>query len=125
MADERRMQHNFRELKVWQRAIQYTTDIYRYSQRFPKEEQFGLTSQIRRAAISIALNIAEGSGGSSNIEFVRFLEIARRSAYETMTALEVSLRLEYGNVTEIEKLSKEADEIAAMLTGLVKTLKSA
>jgi four helix bundle protein len=103
--------------------MDFVTEIYLLTQKFPKEEQFGLTSQLRRAAISIPLNIAEGSGGSSNNEFVRFLEIARRSVYEVITALEVANRLKYATQSEIEKLVKEADEIAAMLTGLMKSLK--
>ncbi|HZQ10642.1 MAG TPA: four helix bundle protein [Anaerolineae bacterium] len=116
------MKHNYRQLDVWRRAIDFVTEIYRLSQKFPKEEQFGLTSQIRRAAVSISLNIAEGSGASSNAEFVRFLEIARRSAYEVMTALEIAEKLKYLLPNEKEKLTKEADEISAMLTGLIKSM---
>mgnify|MGYP000639722895 CR=1 FL=1 len=119
------MKHNFRELKVWARAMDFVTDIYSLTQKFPKEELFGLTSQLRRAATSIPLNIAEGSGGSSNAEFIRFLEIARRSLYEVMTALEVAKRLKYAAPDEIERLLKEADEIAAMISGLLKSLKQA
>lgn len=70
--------HKFRELKVWHHAIEFVTEIYRVSAEFPTSEQFGLTSQIRRAAISIPLNIAEGAGDVSDVEFQRFLGYALR-----------------------------------------------
>ena len=89
--------HNFKKLTVYQRAIDFVVEIYRISKKFPKDELFGLTSQIRRAATSILLNIAEGSGNKSNKEFQRFLEIALRSAYEVITCLEIALRLDYCN----------------------------
>lgn len=116
------MRHNFRELKVWERAIVFVTAIYALSQNFPRAEQFGLTSQLRRAAVSISLNIAEGSGASSNVEFVRFLEISRRSVYEVITALEIANRLQYAPGDELKTLMREADEVAAMISGLIKSL---
>jgi len=85
--------HNFRNLKVYSRAIEFAVDIYRLSKAFPKEELYGLTSQIRRAVTSISLNIAEGSGNSSEKEFRRFLEIALRSDYEVMSCLEIALMI--------------------------------
>ncbi len=118
------MGHNFRELKIWTRAIAFVVQVYALTRTFPKEEVFGLTSQLRRAATSIALNIAEGSGASSNLEFVRFLEIARRSTYEVMTGLEVAYRLEYCKQEQASRLAEEADEIAAMISGLIKRLES-
>ncbi len=114
--------HNFRKLKIYQRAIDFTVEIYKISKRFPKEELYGLTSQIRRAVTSIALNIAEGSGNSSEKEFKRFLEIALRSDYEVMTCLEVVLRLNYCKRGEHETLIAEADEIAAMISVFSKSL---
>jgi four helix bundle protein len=72
--------HNFRKLKIYQRAIEFTVEIYKLSKLFPKEELYCLTGQIRRAVTSISLNIAEGSGSNSEKEFKRFLEIALRSA---------------------------------------------
>jgi four helix bundle protein len=116
------MKHNFHELKVWERAMDFVTEVYRLTQSFPKEELYGLTSQARRAATSIALNIAEGSGASSDAEFTRFLEMARRSVYEVMTALEIALRLGYCSQPKVTELVAEANEIAAMITGLVKHL---
>ena len=114
--------HNFRNLKIYQRSIAFSIDIYKISRCFPKEEIYGITSQIRRAAISISLNIAEGSGNNSEKEFQRFLEIALRSAYEVMACLEIALKLTYCNKEDFDKLSAEADEIAAMITGFSKGL---
>ena len=114
--------HNFKKLTVYQRAIDFVVEIYRISKKFPKDELFGLTSQIRRAATSISLNIAEGSGNKSNKEFQRFLEIALRSAYEVITCLEIALRLDYCNKQEYNKMVSQADEIAAMLVGFSRKL---
>ena len=86
------MAHKFRDLRVWQQAMDLVTDVYRLTQRFPQHEQFGLTSQLRRAAVSIPLNIAEGAGSESPKEFKRFLDIAMRSTYETMTAIDIAVR---------------------------------
>jgi four helix bundle protein len=114
--------HTFRKLKVWQRAMDFVTEIYKASADFPRTEQFGLTSQLRRAAISVPLNIAEGAGSGSNPEFQCFLSYALRSTYEVMTALEVALRLAYCPGEATEALLSEADEIAAMVVGLSRTL---
>lgn len=114
--------HNFRKIKVYQRAIDFTVKIYHVSQKFPKDELFEITSQIRRAVTSVSLNIAEGSGNKSNKEFQRFLEIALRSDYEVMTCLEIALKLKYCEQEDYEKLIIEADEIAAMIVGLSKSL---
>lgn len=114
--------HNFRKLKVYQRAIEFAVEIYKLSKIFPKEELYGLTSQIRRAATSISLNIAEGSGNNSEKEFRRFLEIALRSDYEVMTCLEIALRLNYCERKDFDRLIAEADEIAAMISGFSKSL---
>ncbi len=116
------MTHNFRELNVWSRSIDFVTKIYGLTKTFPKDEMYGLTSQLRRAATSIALNIAEGSGGSSDVEFKRFLEMARRSAYEVMTGLEIAQRLKYCKPEVAKQMDKEANEIAAMISGLIKRI---
>jgi len=116
--------HNYRELKVWQRAMAFTIVIYRTTQSWPPEERFGLISQTRRAVTSIALNIAEGSGNSSRNEFRRFLEYSLRSAYEVMTATEIARGLGYLSPPAATELLKEADEIAAMLVGLMRSLNS-
>ncbi len=79
ISDKEYQVHNFRKLKIYQRAISFAVDVYKLSQNFPKNEIYGLTAQLRRAVISMSLNIAEGSGNSTGKEFRRYLEIARRS----------------------------------------------
>lgn len=114
--------HNFRNLKIYQRSIAFSVEIYTITSKFPKEEIYGLTSQTRRAVVSIALNIAEGSGNTSEKEFKRYLEIALRSTYEVMACLEIALRMGLCNRETFTLLSDEADEIAAMIVGFSKTL---
>lgn len=114
--------HNFRNLKVYQRAIAFAVEIYKTTKNFPKDELYGLISQIRRAVISISLNIAEGSGNSSEKEFKRFLEISLRSDYEVIACLDIALQLGYIGVEEYNRLIAEADEIAAMISGFSKSL---
>ncbi|MCC7162731.1 MAG: four helix bundle protein [Anaerolineae bacterium] len=107
---------------MWQRAMGLTTRIYRETQGWPSEERYGLTSQIRRAASSIPLNIAEGAGNSSRKEFCRFLEIALRSCYEVITAAEIARSLAYLDDACADGLVDEVGEIAAMLVGLMKSM---
>jgi four helix bundle protein len=114
--------HNYKELKVWQKAMDLTVQVYELSHDFPKSELFGLTNQLRRAAVSIALNIAEGAGCESDLEFARFLDISLRSSYETVTALHLAARLNYCKPQFIDKLIADAEEIARMTTGLIRKL---
>jgi four helix bundle protein len=116
--------HQFRKLTIWQRSMVLVTKIYAFTRKLPRKEQFGLIDQIRRAATSIPLNIAEGSGSSTNQEFLRFLYIGKRSAYEVITGLEITKNLHYGTQEEINRLIEETQEICAMIEGLVKSLKS-
>lgn len=113
----------FRKLKVWEKAIAFVEVIYRLTQNFPKIEQYGLTSQIRRASLSISLNIAEGSGVESQIEFNRFIAIALRSTYEVNCAIEIAERLNYIESKLAEELFSKCDEISTMLSGLSKKIK--
>src|SRR3989344_6135202 len=94
--------HKFRKLNVWQRSIKFVSFIYIITAKFPKEERFGLIDQIRRAAVSICLNIAEGSGSGSDPEFRRFLRISQRSAYEVIAALEIAINLKMTEKSELE-----------------------
>ena len=87
----------FEKLDVWQRAIGFCDDIYRITHRFPSNERFGLTNQLRRAAVSIPANIAEGSGRMSDRDNLRFVEIAYGSLMEVVSHIEVSFRQEYLN----------------------------
>lgn len=112
----------FRDLKVWQRAMKFTIRVYEESARFPKSEIFGLTSQLRRAAVAVPLNIAEGAGSGSDPEFRRFLRIAQRSCYEVISAMEIARGLKYVNDKITDELAREAEEIAAMIGGLMRYL---
>jgi len=85
--------HNFQELIIWQKAMNIAEAVYKLSKKFPKEERYGLKSQIRRSAVSIASNIAEGAGRNTNGEFKNFLGIASGSSNELMTQLMLSSRL--------------------------------
>ena len=87
--------HNFRQLRVWQKAMELCELIYRLTAAFPDTEKFGLISQIRRCAVSIPSNIAEGCGRNSDIEFARFLSVALGSCYELSTQLILANRLDY------------------------------
>jgi len=113
----------FRDLQVWQRAIQLTVVIYRLTQGFPREEVFGLSSQIRRSAVSVPSNIAEGQGRLTVGEFRQFLGIARSSNYELQTQLEIARSLKLGDshlIVEAENLSRE---VGKMIYALLESLK--
>lgn len=114
--------HNFKELKIWQKSRELTKEIYVITQNFPKEEKYDLVSQIRRSAISIPSNIAEGSGRESKKEFVRFLNIAISSAFELETQIIISNDLGYILDQVYELLIKEINEIQKMIFGLRKTI---
>lgn len=98
---------SYTDLQIYKDAYKLSLDIYKSTQKFPKEETYGIISQIRRAAVSVALNIAEGYGRQSKEEFRRFLKISLGSNNETMTLLELSKDLEYLNIEEYQKLKNE------------------
>lgn len=114
--------HKFRKLTVWQRSIKFVSLIYKITSAFPQEEKYGLVDQIRRAAVSICLNIAEGSGAGSDAEFIRFLRMAQRSAYEVIAALEIAINLKMADKSVIDGAIAEVDQLSAMLSGLIKSL---
>lgn len=118
------MAHKFRELTVWQRAMTFVTRVYELTRDFPSHELYGRVSQLRRAAVSIPLNIAEGAGSNTPNEFARFLDSVLKSTYETMTALEIAERLTFCRHEQVAPLLDEADEIAAMVVGLGKRMRS-
>ena len=93
--------HNFKKLMVWEKAHSLTVDMYRVTHGFPKEELYGLTSQIRRSTSSIAANIAEGCGRGSKGDFIRFLRIAQGSAFETHQHLLLAYAIGYLDSEEI------------------------
>jgi four helix bundle protein len=113
---------SFRDLIVWQRAMQLTVAIYRLTQEFPKEELYGLTSQIRRCAVSIPSNIAEGQGRLSAGEFRQFLGIARGSTCELQTQLEIARSLGLGSSVRIDEADVLSNEVRKMLFGMLGSL---
>ena len=112
--------HNFQELKIWQKAISVAEQIYILSSKFPSEEKYGLTSQIRRSAISIPSNIAEGAGRNTNGEFRNFLGIANGSTNELCTQLIISERLKLISEENIKPIIDDLMEIQKMNFSLIK-----
>ncbi len=113
-----------RDLIVWQKSMDLTVAIYQVTKSFPKEETYGLTSQIRRAAASIPANIAEGQGRRLGGEFQQFLAHARGSLLELDTHLELALRLDYLNSERYAVLNRRIIEVGKMLNGLLRSLRS-
>lgn len=111
----------FRDLIVWQKSIELVTEVYRETSAFPREEIFALTSQIRRCAVSIPSNIAEGEGRKGAPEFARFLRIAQGSLAELQTQLIVSERLRYLQPRQLEALINKTDEVGKLLYGLIRS----
>jgi len=114
---------HFRKILVWQKSILLVTKVYKVTRTFPKEETFGLTSQIRRSSVSIPSNIAEGSGRESNKDFLRFLYISLGSLFEMQTQLEIAKNIIYINEEEFNLLYEDSREIERMLASLIKKLK--
>jgi four helix bundle protein len=113
----------YQDLKVWQHAIDLTLESYDLTDRFPPHERFGLTSQIRRAAVSIPSNIAEGQGRAHRPEFLNFLSIARGSLQELETLLVIAERRHYLPEKQLVKIRGMSDEVSRMLSGLRRALK--
>lgn len=116
--------NNFKELIVWQKSMTLVTNIYLETRTFPKKELFGLTSQMRRAACSIPMNISEGAGRKTSADFGRFLDIARGSANELETQLIISRNLEYLSENKFLSLHMDLDEIQRMIRGLQSSLEA-
>lgn len=114
------MKKDFRELIVWQKAMNMVTEIYRATQAFPSEERFGLTSQLRRAAVSVPSNIAEGQGRLTKGEFRQFLGNAKGSLAEVETQLMISRNLGY--LSDPDRLLEQTAEVARLLNGLLRSL---
>jgi len=110
----------FEKLEVWRKAMDWTKVIYRVSRGFPDQERHGLTSQLRRAAVSVASNIAEGAGRTSDADFARFLEIAYGSLMEATCQVQLAFELGYLEQNQLETLKDAAAEISRMLSGLRK-----
>lgn len=116
------MPSDYHELIVWQRAITLVTEIYRVTAKFPKAEQWGLVSQLRRAAVSVPSNIAEGQSRSTTGEFRQFLGNGRGSLAEVHTQIIISTRLEYLDPSTAAKLEEMIDVVGKLLNGLIRSL---
>jgi four helix bundle protein len=115
---------SFRDLTVWQRSLELTVEVYRLTAAFPREEQFGLTSQLRRAAVSVAANIAEGHGRTGKSEYRRFVSIARGSANEVEALVLVATKLGFTSEVNVEPSLQILNEVCRMLTVLRRRLGS-
>lgn len=113
---------SYRDLEVWQKSRALVSRIYRLTKTFPKEEMFGLTSQLRRAAISVPSNIAEGKSRRSTRDYMRFLDIAYGSIAEVETQLHIACDLVYTTGKKITRLLHDYAEIGRMLNGLLNSL---
>ena len=115
------MGFNFERLDVYQKAVDFANDVYIVTKEFPKEEIFGLTSQLRRAAVSISLNISEGSSRSKK-DFSRFIDLARGSVFECVTILQISLKQGYLKQVKFVELENELINLSKMLSGLKRSM---
>jgi four helix bundle protein len=112
----------FRDLLVWQRSLQLAAAVYELTKSFPREEIYGITAQIRRSAVSVPSNIAEGQGRMSVGEFKQFLGVARGSNYEIQTQLELAKLLKYGNSGQIDDAMNLSHEVGKMIYALLGSL---
>lgn len=116
------MIESYRELKVWQRAIQLSTAIYQLTSSFPRQELYGLSNQLRRAGVSVASNIAEGYGRGSRGEYKQFLAIARGSNLELQTQLVIAKELKFADGASLSSAENLSIEVGKMLTMMLKKL---
>jgi four helix bundle protein len=113
----------YHDLKVWQNAMELTVAAYRVTQKFPTHETYGLAAQMRRAAVSIASNIAEGKGRSSDKELLQFLSHARGSAYELQTQIELAQMLKYLTEADEQELIQKSQSVGRMLNKLISSIR--
>jgi four helix bundle protein len=118
------MAESFRDLVAWQKAMALVTDVYRVTETFPQKEMYGLTNQVRRAAVSVPSNIAEGKGRLSKKEFVQFLANARGSLCEVQTQLEIGKNLGYLETSRFSELEDKARETGRVINGLIRNLRA-
>ena len=114
--------HNYRELKIWQRSMDFVVKVYEISANFPKEEKYGLTSQLRNCAVSIPSNISEGAGRATNKQFKFFLEISMGSINEAQTQIELASRFGYIAKDVFDEMINEALQIYKMILAFYNTL---
>ena len=119
------MSGTYKDLEVWQAAMELAVRIYRLTALFPKEERYGLTSQMRRAAVSVPSNIAEGKGRSSDKELIQFLCHSRGSLFELETQLAIGERLGYSKAEDCGAIREETSRIGQMINGLIRSVRPA
>ena len=112
------------DLDVWKRAVDLAADVYKVTAKYPADEKFGLVSQMRRASVSIASNIAEGAARTSNREFQQFLSIASGSASELGTQLVISRRIAIGDDLSLSNLEQSVDKVSQMIRGLIRAVRN-
>jgi|ERR1051326_4862287 four helix bundle protein len=113
---------NFEKLDVWQEAIRFADLIYQFTNDFPEQERFGLTNQMRRAAVSISSNIAEGSSRTSRTDFARFVEIATGSLFEVVSQARISMNQKFIAQDACDRIRDAAEKQSRMLSGLRRSL---
>ena len=114
---------SYQNLLVWQKGMDLATDCYQITQNFPKQETYGLTSQIRRSSVSVPSNIAEGQGRNSKKEFVHFLGIAQGSLREMETQMILACRVKYISEKDLDRILSLSKEVGIFLSRLIKSLK--
>lgn len=114
----------FRDLKVWQQAIQYAVQVYEFTSQFPGDERFGLTLQVRKSSASVSANIAEGYGRGSRQDYIRFLKIVRGSLYESDSQLHLARELGFMSAETIEPVRATLGHCERALAGLLRSLES-
>jgi four helix bundle protein len=124
MPDEHKRGFNFEKLDVWHRAVELASVVYDVTGLFPADERFGLTSQMRRAAVSVSSNIAEGSSRSSRADFARFVELAVGSLYELLSQAYVARKQGFLSEDDFRKLHSAAEDLIRMSSGLRNHLRS-
>jgi four helix bundle protein len=115
---------SYRDLVAWQRAFELGLAVYRLTEAMPAHERFGLISQLRRGAVSLASNIAEGYGRGTTQDYARFLRVARGCLYELETQIQFAIRLGYVEAAECEPIQSQLDECGRVLAGLIRSVES-
>jgi four helix bundle protein len=118
------MGQSFKDLVVWQRAVELTVDVYKLTSKFPESERFGLTNQMRRASVSVASNIAEGYGRSTKGEYVQFLGHARGSCSELETQIVIAKKLGFGAPQNLQSAESLCNDVGRLLGALMKSIRS-
>jgi len=113
---------NYRDLLVWQKAMELVTEIYHLTKSFPGEERYGLTSQLRRSSVSLPSNMAEGYGRNSTQDYIRFLRIANGSLFELQTQLDIARNLKFLSEDSFSLLFEQSREIERMLSSLIRKI---